>query len=62
MSANFRALFQLQFNQWSKYPKQAHLLWPLSIDQIEHEELTEEEMYQRAEVLINKFKDRFSSN
>lgn len=51
MSANFRALFHLQYNQWAKHPKQAERLWPLSIDHIE-DELTEDEMYARNKAVI----------
>lgn len=52
MSANFRALFQLQYNQWAKHPKQAEQLWPLSIDDRYDEELTEDEMYARNAAII----------
>lgn len=61
MASNFRALFQLQFNQWSKYPKQAAELWPLSIDD-QSEQLTDEEMYQRNEIIINKYRERYGVN
>jgi len=56
MASNFRALFQLQFNQWSKHPKGAAELWPLSIDESDVEPLTEEEMYKRNEEIINKYR------
>jgi len=51
MSANFRALFHLQYNQWAKHPKQPEQLWPLSFDHTENE-LTEEEMYARNAAII----------
>ena len=62
MASNFRALFQLQFNQWSRHPKQAHELWPLSIDENHIEQLTEEEMYKRNEQIINKYRERYGVN
>lgn len=61
MAANFRALFQLQFNQWSKHPKSATELWPLSIDD-KQEELTDEEMYKRNEEIINQYRERYGVN
>jgi len=54
MSANFRALFHLQYSQWAKHPKSAEYLWPLSID--EHIEiLSEEELYARNKIIIEQF-------
>lgn len=62
MASNFRALFHLQFNQWSKYPKGAAELWPLSIDENNTEQLTEEELYGRNEQIINKYRERYGVN
>jgi len=50
LASNFRALFTLQFNQWSKNPKKAENLWPLSMDEIE--QLTADEMYARNRNII----------
>jgi hypothetical protein len=52
LSSNFRALFWLQFNQYSKTPKSAESLWKLSIDQ--NNELTAAEMYERNKNIIEK--------
>lgn len=57
MSANFRALFHLQYCQWSKHPKSAEQLWPLNSIDGEIEQLTEEEMYARNKKIIEQFKD-----
>lgn len=46
MSANFRAIFHLQYNQWAKHAKSPSQLWPLSIDD-KGLQLSEEEMYER---------------
>lgn len=54
MSSNFRALFHLQFNQWAKYSKSAHELWPLSIDE-NVQVLSEDEMYARNARIIAEF-------
>lgn len=64
MASNFRALFQLQFNQWAKLGerKSASELWPLSIDENEVEPLTDEEMYKRNEEIINKYRERYGVN
>lgn len=51
MSANFRALYYLMFNQWAKTPKSPHELWPLSIDKEEDEEPIEQ-TYERNRQLI----------
>ena len=56
MASNFRALFQLQFNQWSRNPKSANELWPLSIDENYTEQLTEEELYARNKKIIDQYK------
>lgn len=61
MSSNFRALFQLQFNQWAKHPKEAHILWPLSIDRT-IEPLTDEEMYKRNAEIIRLFTEKHGIN
>jgi hypothetical protein len=61
MASNFRALFQLQFNQWSKHPKGAAELWPLSIDD-QLEQLSDEEMYARNERIINEYRERYGVN
>lgn len=61
MASNFRALFQLQFNQWSKHPKGASELWPLSIDE-QPEVLTDEEMYKRNEQIIKAYRERWGVN
>ena len=55
MASNFRALFQLQFNQWSRHPKSANELWPLSIDENYEIELTEDEMYARNKAIIDRY-------
>ena len=62
MASNFRALFQLQFNQWSKHPKSAIELWPLSIDESDIEPMTDEEMYKRNEEIINQYRERYGVN
>lgn len=55
MSANFRALFHLQYCQWAKHPKSAESLWPLDhIDQ-QIEQLSEEEMYKRNKAIIEHY-------
>jgi len=51
MSANFRALFWLSFNQWSKTPKSSESLWPLSIDS-DGQELSMDEIYERNKRII----------
>lgn len=50
MSANFRALFWLQFNQYAKTPKSQTQLWPLSFDHVNDE--TADEMYERNRKII----------
>jgi len=47
MSANFRALFWLSFNQFAKTPKKAESLWPLSIDGDKTGGVADEDMYER---------------
>lgn len=61
MASNFRALFQLQYNQWAKHSKSAKELWPLSIDTVGNE-LTEDEMYERNRIIIEKYKDKYGIN
>ena len=56
MSANFRALFHLQFNQWAKNPKSRHELWPLSIDEIPDSNLTMNEIYERNREIIARYR------
>lgn len=57
MSNNFRMLFMLQFNQWSKQKKDASQLWPIaSIDGEKAEPLTEEELYARNKKIIEHYK------
>lgn len=51
MSANFRALFSLHYNQWAKSKKSPEQLWQLSIDGGINN-LTEEEMYERNKKVI----------
>jgi hypothetical protein len=50
-AANFRALFWLTFNQFSKHQRRAEELWPLSIDS-DKEVMTMEEMYERNKRVI----------
>jgi len=54
MSANFRMLFTLNFNQWSKHPKDPETLWPLSFDN-QIEVLSEDEMYARNKAIIEQY-------
>lgn len=61
MSENFRALFQLQYNQWAKFTKQASELWPLSIDD-QPEVITDDEMYKRNEEIIRQYRERWGVN
>jgi len=58
MSANFRMLYTLQFNQWAKrgQQKQPAKLWPLSFD-TDHE-LPAEEMYARNAEIIEQYYQR----
>jgi hypothetical protein len=51
-ASNFRALFWLQFNQYSKHPKKAEDLWPLSVDQNSSHGMTAEDMYERNKKVI----------
>lgn len=50
MSANFRALFTLQFNQYAKHPKNPDQLWPLSWDSAN--DMTMDEIYERNKRII----------
>jgi hypothetical protein len=61
MSANFRMLFTLTYNQWAKNAKSPETLWPLiSIDET-IEPLTEDEMYARNKAIIEQYtKDRLN--
>ena len=61
VASNFRALFHLQFNQWSKERRSAHELWPLSIDNMPNE-LTEEEMYERNAKIIKAYQEKHGIN
>jgi len=54
MSSNFRMLFTLNFNQWSRHPKTPEYLWPLVFDE-KPEILTEEELYARNKEIIRQF-------
>lgn len=56
MSANFRALFVLNFNQWANHKKTAEQLWPLSFDY--EDQLSEEEMYARNKLVIEDYYKR----
>lgn len=55
MASNFRALFHLQFNQWSRHAKSAKELWPLSIDENHTNKLSEEELYARNKAIIDHY-------
>lgn len=61
MSANFRALFHLQYCQWAKHPKSAQYLWPLSIDP-KPEILDESELYKRNTEIIRQYREKYGIN
>lgn len=52
ISADFRSLFTLNYNQYSKTPKTCQQLWPLSIDTINNEKLEIDEIYERNKKII----------
>lgn len=56
MASNFRALFSLQYNQWSKQKMSPQSLWPLDIDQT----LSAEEIYERNQKIIKDYEARRS--
>ena len=51
-SNDFRQLFALEYNIWSKQPKSAKRLWPLAIDTWNPNELTTDEHYERNKKII----------
>jgi len=55
MSANFRMLFALNFNQWSRNAKSPEVLWPLPSIDGEIEVLSEEDMYARNKAIIAQY-------